>query len=78
MHADSGKLLWDAREAAAKVVRYTDGKTLADCEADDFLRSAVERQFEIVGEALAALRRIDFETAARIAQLPRTVAFRNV
>lgn len=78
MHADAAKLLWDAYRAAERVARYTAGKTLAEYEADDFLRSAVERQFEIVGEALAALRRVDPDTAMSIAELPRAVAFRNL
>jgi uncharacterized protein with HEPN domain len=42
------------------------------------LRSAVERQFEIMGEALDALRRIAPEEAAKIPDLHRVVAFRNV
>jgi uncharacterized protein with HEPN domain len=50
MHADARKLLWDAREAAERVARFTSGKTFAEYEADDYLRSAVERQFEIIGE----------------------------
>lgn len=78
MHADAAKLLWDARQAAERIARYTAEKTLADYEADDLVRSAVERQFEIIGEALGALRRIDPKTAARIAELPRIVAFRNL
>lgn len=42
------------------------------------LRAAVERQFEIIGEAVAGLRRIDPTLAAGIPDLPRIVAFRNV
>ena len=42
------------------------------------LRSAVERQFEIVGEALGQLSKLDPATAAQIPDLPRIVAFRNV
>ena len=38
----------------------------------------MERQLEIVGEALDQLRRIDAPTAATIPELPRIVGFRNV
>lgn len=78
MHPDADKLLWDAQQAAERVARFTDAKSFADYEADDYLRSAVERQFEIVGEALNQLSRLDPTTAATIAELPRIVAFRNV
>ena len=78
MHPDAGKLLWDAQQAAERVARFTAAKSFADYEADDYLRSVVERQFEIVGEALNQLSRIDLATAATIAELPRIVAFRNL
>lgn len=78
MHADAGKLLWDARQAADRIARFTTGKTFADYEADEYFRSAVERQFEIVGEALSHLGRVDPATAATIPELRRIVAFRNV
>jgi len=42
------------------------------------LRSAVERQFEVIGEAFASLRRADPDLAENIPNLPRIVAFRNV
>jgi uncharacterized protein with HEPN domain len=42
------------------------------------LRSAVERQFEIAGEALRRLAQLDAPLAARIPNLPRIVAFRNI
>jgi len=78
MHPDAGKLLWDAQQATERVARFTAAKSFADYEADDYLRSAVERQFEIVGEALNQLSRLDPATAATIAELPRIVAFRNL
>ena len=78
MHPDAGKLLWDAQQAAERVARFTTTKSFADYEADDYLRSAVERQFEIIGEALNQLSRLDPGTAATIAELARIVAFRNV
>jgi uncharacterized protein with HEPN domain len=78
MHPDSAKLLWDAQLAAQKIARFTAGKTFAQYEADELLRAGVERQFEIAGEALNQLSRLDAETASGIPDLPRIVAFRNV
>ncbi len=78
MHADASKLLWDAQQAAERIVRFTADKEFADYEVDEFLRSAVERQFEIIGEALNQLARVDPSVADVIPDLARIVAFRNV
>lgn len=42
------------------------------------LRSAVERQFEIIGEALNQLSKVDTELAVQIPDLSRIVGFRNI
>jgi uncharacterized protein with HEPN domain len=65
-------------EAAERVARFTAGKVFADYERDDLLRSAVERQLEIVGDALGKLRRVDPATAASIRDIERIVGFRNI
>jgi uncharacterized protein with HEPN domain len=78
MHADARKLVWDARQAIGRVLDFTHSKSFSDYQADLVLRSAVERQLEIAGEALAKLRRLDAQTAAAIGDLPRVVGFRNV
>ena len=41
------------------------------------IRSAVERQFEIAGEALSQLGEIDKDTFDRVPNAPQIVAFRN-
>jgi uncharacterized protein with HEPN domain len=46
-------------------------------EADRQFRCAVEREFEIIGEALGRLKREDESLAAKIDQLPKIVGFRN-
>ncbi|MBV9750319.1 MAG: DUF86 domain-containing protein [Acetobacteraceae bacterium] len=78
MAREAAKYLWDARRAAERIARFTTGRGFDDYLSDEMVRSAVERQFEIIGEALAGLRRVDPSLAASIPNLPRIVAFRNV
>jgi uncharacterized protein with HEPN domain len=52
MQRDPRARLWDVRQAADSIVAFIGGRSFDDYVADVMLRSAVERQFEIVGEAL--------------------------
>lgn len=78
MSADVDKYVWDAKEAAARALRFTQGKSFEDYAADEMLRAAVERQFMILGEALGRVRQLDATLAARVTYLPRAVALRNL
>jgi uncharacterized protein with HEPN domain len=78
MLPDSLKLLEDVRVAAAQILRHTHGKSIDDYLADDLLRPAVERYFEIIGEALGRLRRSDPNTLNLIPDHVQIIAFRNV
>ena len=78
MHADSPAVLWDALHAGRPVQRFVGGTTFDAYDTDDLLRSAVERQLGIVGEALNKLATLDPATASAIDELPRIVGFRNV
>ena len=78
MQRDPKSLLWDAHEAAEVIAAVTAGKSFAEFDRDIVLRSAVERQFEIIGEALAQLARIDAAMAQKVPDLRQIIAFRNV
>lgn len=71
------KLLLDVREAGESILQHTGGRSFEDYSADRFFRRAVEREFEIIGEALNRLERLDSSTAARITELRRIIDFRN-
>ena len=78
MQPRSIKHLSDILDAARFVVEITTGRTSAHYDQDRLLRNAVERNFEIIGEALNRLRREDAETVGRISDFDRIIAFRNV
>lgn len=78
MRPDPRKYLWDALQATERLDTFRKGKSFADYQTDDLLKSAVERQFEIVGEALNQLSKADPDLATQVPDLPRIVAFRNI
>ena len=55
-----------------------EGKSFEEFLEDDILRSAVERKFEIIGEALNRIRRIDSELTSRISEHRNIISFRNI
>jgi uncharacterized protein with HEPN domain len=77
MQHDPRAWLWDARLAVDNIAAFVQGRSFGDYAADLMLRSAVERQFEIAGEALNRLSRETPAIAAQLPHLRRAVAMRN-
>ncbi len=65
-------------DARSFVLSVTEGKTLEDYSGERLLRQGVERNLQIIGEAVGRLRRDDPETADRLSEHERIVGFRNV
>jgi uncharacterized protein with HEPN domain len=61
-------LFFDMQHAALGITAFVDGKTLDDLTNDLLLRSAVERQFEIIGEAMTRLRKLAPDIAAEFSE----------
>src|SRR5260370_33444951 len=74
----SPKLLDQIRDAAAFIREVTRAKNVKDFENDRLLRQAVERNLEIIGEAVGRLARDDAATADRITDFRQIIAFRNI
>jgi len=74
---DIRKYLFDITEACELLVQFTAGKSFPDYAVDPMLRSAVERQFEVIGEALGQALRLDPSLSSRINNTGRIIAFRN-
>jgi uncharacterized protein with HEPN domain len=77
MQHDPRAWLWDVRQAADSIAAFVQGCSFADYAADLKLRSAIERQLEIAGEALNRLSRESPEIAARLPDPRRAIAMRN-
>jgi uncharacterized protein with HEPN domain len=78
MQPKTPKLLEDIGDASRFILESVRGRSLGDFRADRLLRQAIERNFEIIGEAIRRLSQIDPETAARIGDHRQIIAFRNV
>ena len=50
MNDQAKKRLHDAMAACRAIQQFTDGRSFAEYEQDLMLRSAVERQLEIIGD----------------------------
>ncbi len=78
MHPRAPKLLEDIRNAADFVKTVTKGMSLEQFTQDRLLRQAVERNFEIIGEAARRLEKEDPSTARGIRDCRQFISFRNV
>jgi uncharacterized protein with HEPN domain len=78
MADDDLALLDDIRRAAAAILAFVRGKSFSEYQADEMLRSAIERKFEIIGEALNRLRKTRPELLPRIREQRSIISFRNI
>lgn len=72
------KSLAEMADAAAFIRGVTEQATFAAFEDDRLLRQAVERNFEIIGEAMTRLLRDAPALAERVTEARAIVAFRNL
>jgi uncharacterized protein with HEPN domain len=70
-------LLFDVLMSGRSIRGWCEGRQFSDYETDRQFRRAVEREFEVIGEALHRLSQADSAVASRITELSRIVSFRN-
>ena len=78
MRHDPRAYLWDVQEAVDRILEFTRGRSLNEYLGDAMLRAAVERQFEIIGEAVNQLAKVAPTVAQGIPDVGEIVAFRNL
>ncbi|EME69759.1 hypothetical protein H261_12014 [Paramagnetospirillum caucaseum] len=78
MRRDARAYLWDIQQAADAIMRFLDGFDPTTFAENELVYSAVERKFEIIGEALGQLAKVDPDLALRVPDMRDIIAFRNV
>lgn len=78
MRRDPRKYLHDMVDSCGFLTEFTRGKTIADYVNDRGFRSAVERELQIIGEALYQLDREAPDLAQRVTERRRSIGFRHV
>jgi uncharacterized protein with HEPN domain len=77
MPRDLRAYLWDVLEASNDIQSFAVGQTLSSYAGNPMLQAAVERKFEIIGEALAQLKRHFPHLVSRVSNYDQIIAFRN-
>ena len=72
------KCLFDILNAAKSIEQFTHRLDYTDYLADGQVQAAVERKFEIIGEALNRIKKLDASVLESISEHQRIIGFRNV
>jgi uncharacterized protein with HEPN domain len=78
MERDARAYLWDVQQAANAIEQFIFGMDATAYADSALVRSAVERQFEIIGEALNKLSKVSPDLARQVPNLREIIGFRNV
>ena len=75
---DPEKYLYDIQSSCSFLLEFTRGKTVADYKEDRAFRSALERELQIIGEAMMQLKKISPDTAQKISEHENIIGFRHI
>ena len=78
MTRDREKFLFDMLDSCRFLLELTAQESVNRYVSDRAFRGAVERELQIIGEAMLQLRSLDRSTAERISEHERIIGFRHV
>lgn len=77
-HHQVEKYLYDMLSSCEFLLEFTGNKTIDDYIDDRAFRSALERELQIIGEALIQLEKVSPAVAAEIPEYRNIIGFRHV
>lgn len=78
MAHDREKYVFDMLDACRFLIEFTAGEGVERYKRDRPFRGAVERELQIIGEAMMRLKSLDASFAAQISEHERIIGFRHV
>jgi uncharacterized protein with HEPN domain len=78
MNDDTRKNLIDVIQAGEEIQNFVRGMDFKAYQASPVTQRAVERDFEIIGEALNRIKSTDDELLGKISEHHRIIGFRNI
>ncbi len=78
MEHDPKGYIFDILQACKYIQEFTAGKSFDEYTGDILLKSAVERQFAIIGEALSRVKKEEPGLLDQIRESEKIIAFRNI
>ncbi len=78
MQHEAEKRLLDILDAARDIAVFVGQMSFDEYHENRLVKAAVERKFEIIGEAISRLRKESPETAEQIQEYEKIIAFRNL
>ena len=78
MQHDADICIYDAINACKLILEFTAGYSLSQYQGDLRTKAAVERELEIIGEALNRVKRIDSSKLDSITDWQQVIQFRNI
>jgi uncharacterized protein with HEPN domain len=75
---DPEKYLFDMLDSCSFLLEFTQNKTVQDYQRDRAFRSALQRELQIIGEALMRLEREYPEWAEKIPEYRHIIGFRHI
>ncbi len=78
MNDETRKSLFDILQAAEEIEHFVRGMDFKSYQNSPVTQRAVERDFEIIGEALNRIKIADSELLERVSEHYRIIGFRNI
>jgi uncharacterized protein with HEPN domain len=78
MNAEVRKSLFDVLQASEEILAFTTNMDFPSYQESTVIQRAVERDFEIIGEARNRIKRIDETLLDAISETHRIIGFRNI